>query len=117
VGGAALLLAGRAARGGMTGQARRDAAAGAVAAAVAAVVVAAALVGAVGTVAALVTLRPPDQARPGPVGRAVPENAGSRVATDTSRGANAATVAPGRALGNRRTTAPVGLAVAAALLA
>ncbi|MDQ1748213.1 MAG: hypothetical protein QOD07_2476 [Frankiaceae bacterium] len=44
----------------------------------------------------------------------LPENAGSRVATATSRGANAATVEPGRALGNRRTTGPGDAAVVAA---
>ncbi|MBV9098182.1 MAG: hypothetical protein JO079_09005 [Frankiaceae bacterium] len=78
---------------------------------------------------ALVVLAPPpvdvragDHARPGPedmrVLLPVPENAGSRVATAMSRGANALTVAPGRAVEKRRTTGPDGeLAAACALRA
>lgn len=49
-----------------------------------------------------------DECRPSLARLAVParDHAGNRVATETSRGVNAAVVAPGRALGNRRTTAP-----------
>jgi len=46
-----------------------------------------------------------------------PDHAGSLVATATSRGAKPATVAPGRALGKRRTTAAAGVAELAAELA
>ncbi len=78
----------------MTGQARRDAGADA----------AAAPVDADADVGADVDAD--DERAEAARDAAVPDQAGNRVATDTSRGDIAAVVAPGRALGNRRTTAP-----------
>jgi len=74
----------------MTGQARRDAAAGGPAARAAA--------GALGALDPRAAVNR-DALLPG-------DHAGNRVATDTSRGDSAAVVVPGRALGNRLTTEP-----------
>jgi hypothetical protein len=127
IGGSLLAGAGRAERGGITGHARRDAAgedvvdegadkASAVGGAADGPVAGRCVVGGwpagdwpAGTAARARGLLPAGRAAAGrgldmrPLPLPLPENAGSRVATATSRGANAATVEPGRALGNRRT--------------
>jgi hypothetical protein len=102
----------------MTGHARRDAAGDEPAAeAAAGAAVAAGWPGAGRAAASAAAVVAPAGTNRGPCDRAPPDHAGNRVATGMSRGDSAVPAAPGRTLGNRRTTRPLEPAAVAAAVA